>query len=283
VIPAGVKERLARLLPKPSEVGASPSGEQKFFSANLYEYLDGGAEVYLDYSLVAMLHQEYKTSSTDITVDIFDMGAKSNAFGIYAAESSPDYHFLPIGTEGYGTQEILNFFQDKFYVKLSAFSDTQKTGPVLERFGHAVSRKIGPRGSLPELLGLFPPQKLVSHSCKFVKRSPLGHDFLAPAIVASYALGEKETTLVITKASDPQVALKKVDELRSYFGHSGEVVPQPGLASGAFGGSNELEGEAVFLASGSYAILCINPPTSPESFLTSVIERIAERGDKVSF
>ncbi len=283
VISAAIKERLARLLPEPSQVRASRSGEQKFFSANLYQYLDGGAEIYLDYGLVAMLHQEYKASSTDITVDIFDMAAESNAFGIYAVEGSPDYHFLPIGTEGYGTEEILNFFQDEFYVKLSAFSDKEKTGPVLERFGQAVSRKIGPPGPMPELLSLFPPQNLVSHSCKFVKKSPLGHDFLAPAIIASYSLGEKETSLVITKALDPQGALKKVDELRTYFGRSGKVVPQPGVAPGAFWGSNEFEGEAVFLASGSYAILCINPPSNPESFLKSVIERIAERGDKASF
>ena len=45
VIPAAVKERLARLLPEPSEVGASRSGEQKFFSSDLYEYIDGGADV----------------------------------------------------------------------------------------------------------------------------------------------------------------------------------------------------------------------------------------------
>jgi len=283
VIPAAVKERLARLLPEPAEVGASRSGEQKFFSADLYEHIDGGADVYLDYGLVAMLHEEYKASSTDITLDIYDMGAQSNAFGIYAAESSPDYHFLPIGTEGYGTDEILNFFQDEFYVKLSAFSDKEKTGPVMERFAQAVSRNIGPSGSLPEFLSLFPPQKLVSHSCKFVKKSPLGHDFLAPAIMASYAWGEKQTFLVITKAPDPQGAMKKVEQLRSYFGRSGKVVPQPGLASGAFLGSNQFEGEAVFLASGSYVILCINPPPNLESFLKSVIERIAEKGASISF
>jgi hypothetical protein len=35
VIPAVVKQRLARLLPGPSEVEASRSGEQKFFSSDL--------------------------------------------------------------------------------------------------------------------------------------------------------------------------------------------------------------------------------------------------------
>jgi hypothetical protein len=283
VIPAQAKERLARLLPEPSEVGAERTGEQKFFSSDLYEYTDGGADVYLDYGLVAMVHQEYKTSSIDLTLDIYNMGAPTNAFGIYAAESSPDYHFLPIGAEGYGTNEILNFFQDEFYVKLSAFSDKEKTGPVLERFAQAVSRRIGPTAPMPEFLSLFPAQHLVNHSCKFVKKSPLGHDFLAPAIIAAYAWGEKQTSLIISKAPDAEGAVRKVGQLRDYFGRSGKVDPQPGLAPGAFSGSNQYEGEAVFFASGSYAVLCLNPPRDPESFLKLVIERIAEKGGRVSF
>ena len=283
VIPSQAKERLVQLLPQSSEVGAAPSGERKFFSSDLYQYNDGAADAYLDYGLVAMLHQEYKASSTDITLDIYNMGARSNAFGIYAAESSPDYHFLPIGAEGYGTNEILNFFQDEFYVKLSAFSDREKTEPVLERFARAVSQRIGAAAPMPEFLSLFPPQNLVSHSCKFVKKSPLGHDFLAPAIVAAYAWGEKQTSLVISRAPDAAGAAQKVVQLREYFARSGKVVPQPGLAAGAFLGSNQYEGETVFFAAGSYAVLCINPPLHSESFLKSVMERISENGGRVSF
>jgi hypothetical protein len=283
VIPAAAKERLARLLPEPAEVGAARTGEQKFYSSDLYQYTDGGADVYLDYGLVAMVHQEYKSSSTDFTLDIYNMGTLANAFGIYAAESSPDYQFLPIGAEGYGTNEILNFFQDEFYVKLSAFSDKEKTGPVLERFAQVVSRRIGLSAQMPEFLELFPADGLVSHTCKYLKKAPLGHEFLAPAILASYSWGGKQTTLVISKATSAAGAALKVGRLRDYFGRSGKVVPEPGLAPPAFSGSNQLEGEAVFFATGSYAVLCLNPPADAGSFLKSVMERIAEKGDGVSF
>jgi hypothetical protein len=283
VIPAAAKARLAQLLPDPSEVGAALCGEQKFYSSDLYQYSDGGADVYLDYGLVAMVHQEYKSSSTDFTLDIYNLGTPANAFGIYAAESSPDYHFLPIGAEGYGTNEILNFLQDEFYVKLSAFSEKEKTGPLLERFGLAVSRRIGPPTSMPPFLSLFPPEHLASHSAKYVKKSPLGHEFLAPAILASYTWGEKPTSLLISRAPDPEGAAKKVGQLRDYFTRSGKVVQRQGLAPGAFSGSNPYEGEAIFFASGSYAVLCLNPPAEPEPFLKSVIERIAKNGDGVSF
>jgi hypothetical protein len=283
VIPAAAKAKLAQLLPDPSEVGAVRSGDQKFYSSDLYQYIDGGADVYLDYGLVAMVHQEYKSSSTDFTLDIYNISTPANAFGIYAAESSPDYHFLPIGAEGYGTNEILNFLQDEFYVKLSAFSDKEKTGPLLERFAREVSRRIGPSAPMPPFLSLFPPQHLASHSARYVKKSPLGHEFLAPAILASYTWGEKPTSLLISRAPDPEGAAKKVGQLRDYFARSGKVVPLQGPAPGAFSGANPYEGEAVFFAAGSYAVLCLNPPPDPEPFLKSVIERIAEKGGGISF
>jgi len=283
VIPAAARQRLAQLLPESAEVGAARTGEQKFFSSDLYQYTDGGADVYLDYGLVAMVHQEYKSSSTDFTLDIYNMGAPANAFGIYSAECSPDYHFLPIGAEGYGTNEILNFFQGEFYVKLSGFSDKEKTGPVLERFAQAVSRRIGPSTPMPEFLSLFPAQHLVAHSGKFLKKSPLGHDFLSPAILATYAWSEKPTSLLISKAPDAKGAEQKVGQLRDYFRRSGKVAPQPGLAPGAYSGSNQFEGEAVFFASGSCVILCLNPPPNPEAFLKTVVERIADKGDRLSF
>jgi hypothetical protein len=283
VIPAAAKARLAQLLPDPSEVGAARVGEQKFYSSDLYQYSDGGADVYLDYGLVAMVHQEYKSSSTDFTLDIYNLGTPANAFGIYAAESSPDYQFLTIGAEGYGTDEILNFLQNEYYVKLSGFSDKQKAGPALERFAQAVSRRIGSSSSMPEFLSLFPENDLVDHSWKYAKKAPLGHEFLAPAILASYTLGVKQTTLVISKAPNATAAALKVGKLRDYFERSGKVVPYSVLAPPAFFGSNQLEGQAVFFASGSYAVLCLNPPVNPESFLKTVKDRIEEKGAGVSF
>ena len=101
--------------------------------------------------------------------------------------------------------------------------------------------------------------------------------------MASYAFGDKQASLIISKAPDAKGAAQKVGQLRDYFGRSGKVAAQPGLAPGAFMGSNQYEGEAVFFASGPYAVLCLNPPPNPESLLKSVIERIAEKGDGVTF
>ncbi len=283
-IPAAIEESLSSLLPKAAEVGAMLSGEQQFYSSNLYEYIDGAADAFLQDDLVAMVHQEYKAPKADVTVDIYNMGKPLNAFGMYAAERSPGYHFVPIGAEGYVNEFILNFFQAEFYVKLSGFSDKPSSAPDLDRFARVVSQKIGAGKAMPKALTLLPTQGLLAHSEKFVNRAPLGHEILSPAIEGSYSLegsvgaDAKPTTLLISKAADPVGALQKVSSLRDYFNQSGKVTPAPKVIPDGFRGTNQYEGEVLVFARGPYAILCISPPPHPERFLATVVDHLARTG-----
>jgi hypothetical protein len=283
VIPPTMTAELRRLLPDPTPLSIQPRGEPRFYGANLFQYIDGAADAYLDFGLVAMLHQEYKSSGVDITLDIYNLGSAENAFGIYAAERAPNYHFFQLGTEAYGSDEILNFLQGKFYVKLSAFSETQKTAPLLERLARAVSQRMGLPTPMPAFVALFPPDNLMSHSIKYVKKAPLGHEFLSPALTASYSSGAKPTVLVISKAANPQAALRRLEQVRSYFASSGKLAPAADVAPGAFQGLNPDDGGALFLASGSYVIVCLEPPSDPQPLIKSVIERVRAKGGTISF
>lgn len=277
VIPRTVKDELRRLLPDSTVVSAAPSAETKFYSSDLFEYIDGGADAYLDYGLVAMVDEQYKSASAEITLDIYNLGSPENAFGIYAAERSPDYHFLPIGTEGYGSDEILNFLQGKFYVKLSAFSDKEKAGPILERLARAVSQRIGPVAPMPDFVSLFPPSNLLPHTIKYVKKAPLGHEFLQPAVMASYANGAKPSSLIISSNAGPDAALKRVETIKAYFATSGKVAPATDILPGAFTASNQFDGNVIFFAANSDVVVCINPPSDPGPWLKSVIDRIRQK------
>jgi hypothetical protein len=146
-IPAAVKTRLAALLPN----GKNPA---RFYSSDLYRYMDGGADIYLKYGLVAMAHRDYRIAGVDMTVDVFDMGSPLQAFGIYSSERSPEYHFVDIGAEGYSSETTLNFLQGRYYVRLSAFGEG--AAAALDKFAREISRKIGGDRSLPALPDMLP-------------------------------------------------------------------------------------------------------------------------------
>jgi hypothetical protein len=240
-IPAEVKTRLAALLPKGGDAA-------RFYSSDLYRYMDGGADIYLKYGLVAMAHGEYKRAGVDMTVDVFDMGSPLQAFGIYSAERSPEYHFIDIGAEGYSSESTLNFLQGRYYVRLSAFGDGAAT--ALDNFAHAISRSIGGNRPLPGLLDMLPRENRVARSEKYVVQAPAGHDFLAPALTASYRFDGQATTLVISLAADAGEAERRVEKLRQYYSQSG--------------------GDAIFFARGRLAVLCLHAPVDAAAFLDKV-------------
>jgi len=274
-IPATVRERLTGLLPEPAPAAAKPTSEREFYSTDLYKYIDGAADAFLGFNLAAMVHQEYKAKDADVTVDIYDMGTSLDAFGMYAAERSPSYHFVPVGAEGYVGDFMLNFFQGEFYVKLAAFSDSGGAGPDLVPWAQAISARIGSDKSLPPALAILPTENRVAKSEKFVNKAPLGHDFLSPAMEATYSIEGKPVQLLISKASDAVAATERVNQLRDYFRKSGKIDPAPDVVPGGFRGSNPYDGEIVFFARGTHAILCINPPASPEPFLKEVLDHLA--------
>ena len=248
---------LAALLPG----GAAPH----FYCANLYEYLDGGAEAYHRYGMVALAHQEYRAGGTDVTVDIYDMGDALRAFGIYSAERSPGYHFIPVGAEGYSNEGMLNFVQGNYYVKLLGFSDDGKSASALNAAAQSVSAKIGGGRSLPRPIPWLPSNGLVERSEKYILNAPLGHKFLSPAVTAIYRRGSKETTLLVSLAPDPAGVVRR---LREAF----QATSAAGFPVQAWRGASALEGEVLFFACTRYAVVIINPPPLADVFVKEILE-----------
>lgn len=141
-ITAAEKAKLSKLLPEPRALNATVE-PARFYASDLYRYIDGGAASYHQHGFVALAHREYASKGAQVTVDLYDMGNELNAFGIYAAERSPESHFIAMGKEGYIDANILNFVQGPYYIKLSAFSDKQKVEPLMRAFAQDISRRIG--------------------------------------------------------------------------------------------------------------------------------------------
>jgi hypothetical protein len=143
-VPRALKARLAALLPDGKAFGGKPGGEAAYYSADLFKYIDGGAEAYHQRGFVALVHREYKTESTEITVDIYDMGRAAGALAMFRAERSPDCRALEIGAGAYAAEGMLNFTQGRYYVKLLSFSETGGTAAALEKAARGISGRIAP-------------------------------------------------------------------------------------------------------------------------------------------
>ena len=264
-IPAEVEARLRRLLPFTESTNDCP----RFYSSDLYRYIDGGAQAFETYDMVAMVHCRHQAGGVETIVDIYDMGELPNAFGVYSSERSPNQRFLPIGAEANATGFTLNFFQGQYYVKLSAFGETTGGGPMVESLAKIIEQRIGAGTTMPAGLSLLPREGLTPHSEKYVKRAPLGHRFLGPAYMGSYGT----SLLALAEADNAAQAKDWAELLAGHFRDTGGVAPWPG-APGAWRGWNDFEGEWLFLARGRYTVILTSPPARPEELLENLFRKL---------
>ena len=266
-IPAEIEAKLRRLLPFTESTEDCP----RFYSNDLYRYIDGGAPAFENYDMVAMVHCRHQAGEVETTVDIYDMGESLNAFGVYSSERAPDQRFLGIGAEANATDVTLNFFQGQYYVKLSAFGETKGGGSNMEPLAKTIAERIGGGKTMPAGLALLPREGLTPHSEKYVKRAPLGHGFLGPAYMGSYGT----SLLAFAEANNAAQAKEWTELLAKHFRDTGKAAPWPGLP-GAWRGQNDFEGEWLFLPRGRYTVILTGPPPHPEKLLENLFSKLPQ-------
>lgn len=254
------------LLREPLPGRAVPQGQRTLYKPDtLYQYIDGGADIYLLYEFRSLLHQDFKSGSTELTADIYDMGKAEDAFGVYAAERSPGYKFFAIGVEGYRSTGTLNFLQDHYYVKLTGSG--ANAAALLDQFARVLSGRIGGSVTVPALLTKLPLENRVKHSEQYMRKDPLGHAFLSPAYVVTYAGAPKQSKLLISVANDADGAKARLDQLARHFKQTGECVAAPELGTGGIRAKNSFEGRVIARAKGRYLVLLLEPPENGAEIL----------------
>jgi|Deesub1362B_J571_1020462.scaffolds.fasta_scaffold00153_12 hypothetical protein len=211
----GQKSKLINLLPK-IKGWKSVELPQIFTPTNLYEYINGGAEIYLAYDFRELVVAEFKNQkNASIVIEIYDMGDEKNCFGIYSIERSPDSNYLEIGNHGYIDGESLNFIISTYYIKINCYDCGENTRDNLLNFADGIINKIENRGSLPPILFYFPEKGLIKNSEKFYLKNFLGMDFLKNGYKAEYNLNNENFSLFIVEGEDEQGAQEMFNKLKN--------------------------------------------------------------------
>jgi len=247
----------------------------------LYEYLDGGAPLYLDYGFQRLAQGRYRMDDgrpSGITIDIFDMGSPLGAFGIYASIRPPEAALRPRETEGYRSGTVAAAWRGDVYVHGEADDDSPELIEALERLMAETSAGLTGDASWPAILAALPADGLVHSSERFVATDLLGHAFLPGGILATYEIEGREVHLFFSDLGSEAAATRGLADLRAHEARRGEIVggsPTFGAAGFRFSDPGMGTGTAVaadrFVA-GVYGDL---PHDSQEGLLERLVTRLA--------
>ena len=135
---------------------------------NLYEYINGGAELYRSYNFRQMLAQKYeKEELPEITMDIFDMGSSFNAFGVFShSREALDQSIAPDVESEYGSG-LLTFWKGRFYVSIMAYPETEEKKKTVLALGRHIAGLIRESSQIPPIISKLPTENLVKESIRY--------------------------------------------------------------------------------------------------------------------
>jgi hypothetical protein len=233
-VPAEEKSALLALLPKEGEVAglSARSGEEFYVPRNLFDYMNGQAEMYLDYGFRLLLAREYAAGDgSPITIELFRMASPAEAFGIYAAERTPEDQEVRVGAEGYQGGNVLGFWKGPYYVKILCAQASPITKALLEKTGGNVADKIRGTYARPEVFSFFPEEFRVKRSERLIPKNFLGQSFLKNGFRVDYEKEGKNYQIFLLKEGSPEAAQGSFGRYQAFLESQGEKLSRRTLGS----------------------------------------------------
>ncbi|MFO7554278.1 MAG: DUF6599 family protein [Desulfobacterales bacterium] len=224
------------VLPVP---GWKPEGKPyRYIPQNLFEYIDGAADFFIAYGFVGLTGANYSPVSGEsdaVTIDIYDMGNKLNAFGVFQSRRDSQAPSLNIAAASVGTDDYIAFVKDRFYVEIQGYITTKKENGVLKNMASRVAEHLPGDTSLPVELSYLPEKKRIPGSLRYIRGGILGYAFLDTGIVGDYQVKGEKMSVFIAFLSSYEDAVKAVEQHRHFLQKSGEkCLPLEGFGKHSF-------------------------------------------------
>ncbi len=139
---------------------------ERWDRSTLYQYINGGAELFLSYSFERAVSRRYtRADQPDIMVDIFRMDRPQDAYGVYSL--SREEENTTVGQGGQYSSGLLLFWKHRYYISILASPETPESRDAVHKFAENISEMIGETIPLPSLVSRLPEEGLESNSIRY--------------------------------------------------------------------------------------------------------------------
>ena len=268
----------------PPELSAF-SAPETFTADNLYDKVDGKADLYLTAGFVGLQCQRLALKATnDVWMEwfVYDMGTLPQAFSVFSLQRRAEAQALDLTEFAYQTQNALFFVCGRCYVEAVTAMPTE---PMMAAM-RAMARQFvaaNPPGAtrIPELK-LFPPENLEAGSQGLQVADAFGFDQFTNVFTAKYRLPDGATNaevlafLEMTKT--PAAAATLRDAYRSFLLANGGKEIEAGDAASLGKPINFMDSVEIIFAEGDLVAGVHAAPDAASA--AKVARRLADRLQK---
>jgi hypothetical protein len=198
-------------------------------SSDLYNYMDGGAELYLSYGFTEAISRTFTiTGQQEVLVELFDLTEARNAFGVFTQTREEQIEKFGQGT--YAITGAVFFWKGRYYVSVSSWEPTPESITFINSLAAFIDENITETGEIPDLVNVLPQEDLIPAGFKYFHhyvwlnayffisdQNFLLIDSSTDAVIARYTDGDNRKYLLLVQYSDQQSAQKAYSALAHEF------------------------------------------------------------------
>jgi hypothetical protein len=257
-----------------------------FLPQNLYEYINGEAEFFIAFGFVELTGANYTSVGGDndtVTIDIYDMGNKLNAFGVFQSKRGGQVSALIVGAASMGSDDYFAFYKDRFFVEIQAYITGEKQKHGVQTLAASIAARLPGDNTPPSELFYLPEKNRIAGSERYITGGILGHAFLDRGMVCDYRIQGQKIKAFVAMLPSPRDAVNAVKQHRSFLLKSGKkCLPFDGGSHHGFVSEEPyhqkiIEAQVGAFVVGVYDLITIEPG---KTVLADIIRTVKQREPK---
>lgn len=217
------------ILPDASGPWKAVAPVARYDTKTIYEYLDGGAEIYLAYGMSDARARRYVCAGEPgIEATVFTMDEPAGAFGVFTYEHLDDDAKVGQGSE-YGGG-ILRFWQGHAFVFIQAEAEGPEVHAAVIALGKHIAAQCGPPAPVPKLATVLPTRGRRPRTLRYTLTptvlqnleptfagNPLELPPLTPAVLGRYGQPRDKARILVMSLPDSVSAERCASTFRQRF------------------------------------------------------------------
>ncbi|MBI3584523.1 MAG: hypothetical protein HY096_11345 [Nitrospinae bacterium] len=173
----GGSDTIANLMPDMAkETQWKTEGEVRCYKGEeLFNYMDGGAELYHAYGFKRACVQDYKKGENLYTMEIYEMENSLKAFGIYSLDRQGEHP--SIKQDATYQDGSLNIWKDRYYIRIFILQKGTNIKEEIQSLGEKAVSQIKSEGEMPSLVKLISASAKKDTASSFWQMIPLNNIF----------------------------------------------------------------------------------------------------------
>jgi hypothetical protein len=195
------------------------SPQEVYVPKTLFEYINGGAEVYIDAGFAACYARRYgnEKSKLSLEINVYEMGSVLQAFGLFRQLKGDGSIKKQAGAESVLHDRRFLFWKGRFYAEVLDKSSKPVGTAILNDAGRSVDELLPGKPLLPAELQWLPDSMRVPGSERYYTSDFLARSFMKNVVAADYREGREQYTLFIMQAESDSSAKAIMGKLKSVY------------------------------------------------------------------